>query len=493
MKPTRYKPLLFASILASLGFSQITLADFKTTVTLNGVTKSYNFPNVETALSVNQSSYRNDFINPDTGSIPSSYTGLITEFVLDNTAFTLINTTNNTVVIAPIDGISSDFITLTAQPGATAMKQLEHFFTNGTIPSSALLGVDQTTLATLNSIVAGIPSRDHKLINNLTADIAASKGTLSSTTSELFKELQLLFQKTACSTSRDDKTLANCSSGAIAGNPASLMGTMVDQIFQLTTTHGTSPNFRQLSASSDKNPSHFFGVDLQYGHFNLAGASVDTFTMPLSYTHKFNPKNQLIVSLPLTYISTGGNSSYQAGGSLAYQYNLIDNWSLTPAISYGYRGTPDSSNGINRTEGHLLAGTLTSKYLWQINPADAKSIKLTLNNMVGYFQTLDMNTTIGKTTYQTSGNVDNVVLKNGLSVSKTFGKVNIATVVTDTEYFGTHLYYEQYNEVGITLKPEHKHKSAWDTLNLNANYLFSVADGQAGNMDGFRLNLGYQF
>jgi hypothetical protein len=146
----------------------------------------------------------------------------------------------------------------------------------------------------------------------------------------------------------------------------------------------------------------------------------------------------------------------------------------------------------------MMAGTLTSKYSWALNGLDAKSPKLTLTNMVGYFSSLDMNTTncLGNTCYssRTSGSVSNYVLKNGLSVGKSMDNFNLSTFFTDTQYFGDSLYFPQYNEFGFAIKPENSGRIL-DNLSVSANYMFSLAHRgpSNGNIDGFKLNLNYQY
>jgi hypothetical protein len=482
---------LCLSLVALLSFAQTALADFNTTVTLNGVTRSYSFPDAETALTVDQTSYRNDFKNPETGLLPNSSVGQITQFDFQGKPLTLIRTDATTLVVAPVSGTTTDFVSLT---GSGLYKQFTNFLASGTFPSSAKSGLTTTTLANLTQIIQQqIPASNTSLKDQLTQAIAkVSADNLNDATTALV-QLTQKFADTGvtCDLNRNDALCARTlATAAVAGNPASLMGTMVDQIF--LQTGNAMENTAASNTHTRRKNKNRFALGLQYGHYNLAGNSVDTVTIPLSYTAKLNAKNQLIVSLPLTYVNTQGNNSYQVGGGIAYRYQPNNNWSLTPAINYAYRGTPNSGNGLNRTEGHILAGTLTSQYAINIDQWTETPIKLEITNMLGYFQSLDMQTTIKGKAYETSGEVANVVLKNGIALSQSIGDFNWSAFLTDTEYFKSQLYFEQYNEVGIAMRPEHAGK-LWNSLSVSANYLFSLAKGQHGDLDGFRLNLGYQF
>ncbi|MEY4768304.1 MAG: hypothetical protein RL637_943 [Pseudomonadota bacterium] len=487
-----FSRLLFSLSLYSLTFS--VWAEFNTTVTLNGVTRSYSFPDAESALTVDQASYRNDFKNPQTGALPNNSIGQITQFDFQGSPMTLIRTDVSTLVIAPITGVTTDFISLS---GTGLYRQLTNYLASGTLPENAKTGLSATTLANLKQIIQQqVPSSNTGLSSQLT-ELTNQNQSAQNTATEALTQITQKFANSGvtCDLNRNDALCAKTlPTAAIAGNPASLMGTMVDQIFLQTGDNllDTQQTSTTHSAQRKLKKNHI-EVGLQYGHYELAGASVDTVSLPVSYTARLNSKNQLIFSVPFTYVNTQGNNSYQIGGGVAYRYWLQPEWTLTPAINYAYRGTPDSGNGLNRTEGHIVAGTLTSQY--QLDLAQwipNLPLELSLTDMVGYFQSLNMETNIKGKSYRTSGQVANFVLKNGISLNYHTDHFYWAAFVNNTEFFGSELYFEQYNEVGLAVRPQHLGK-VWNHLNVSANYLFSLAKGQDGKLDGFRLNIGYQF
>jgi len=498
------KSLKFSSLVLLSLISPMALAVFNVTVTLNNQTKTFSFKDAETALSTDQTKFRDDFRNPDTGQLPNSSIGQITQFNFDGLPLTLIKTGSETVVMAPESGVSSDFLTFTGN-NSEITTQIESLLTTGVAPKTAKAGLNFANRKDVEQIIAEqIPASNKQLANKLTNDLTATKTTkvTKDTTpeteaKEVEKISQQIFQTLAVaedSPIRDDAILAKFNpTAAIAGNPASLMGTMVDQIFTqngLENRYSSQRNSATASADYDKTQGSTFSGGFQYGYYNLAGRSVHTLTAPLSYAYRFNSTNQVIVSLPLTYVDTEGNSSYQIAGGLAYKYNIMQNWSLTPSVNYGYRGTPKTNNGLARTEGHILSGSVTSKYIYDLDPKDRTSLKIGLMNMIGYFQALDMETDIGNRTYQTSGNVNNTVLKNGISISKRIDVFDVSGFITDTEYFGTDLYFEQYNEIGASVSTD-RAGTYFDSLSMNVNYLFSLADNK--DLDGFRLNFKFTF
>lgn len=295
------------------------------------------------------------------------------------------------------------------------------------------------------------------------------------------------------------------STSGIAGNPASNMNMAIDGAFnQVADFGGTSEAAKAnvSGASADiGGVNTSVGVGLQYGYYNIGNKSVNTVTMPLSVTAKFNPKHQLTLSVPLSYIQTQGQAdAYQVGVTAAYKYNVSDNWSLTPSASYSYRSFDNSQNQYwnPNTSTSLVGGSITSKYTWNFS-----QVGLSLINMIGHYQTLDSQknstanlniTGLGNFvgTSVSNNGIASYVVKNGLHATKMFGSFKLGAYFTDTEYFGSQLYFNQMNEFGFSLKPVNAGRML-DALSIDANYLFSIAGKHSSELDGFRLNLGYKF
>ncbi len=271
------------------------------------------------------------------------------------------------------------------------------------------------------------------------------------------------------------------SADPLGGNPSSIMGIMVENAYLL----GTNDDW-DTGASKKSSTENRFDGGARYGHYSLQGKAVDSLTFPFSYTFKMNDRQQLIVSVPFTYLNTQNAASYDGGAGFAYKHRITDHWVLTPAVAYGFRGSFDLAD-----VGHISSGTITSKYTFVLDSLDPNSYKLSIGNMAGYYTTLPY----AVDGYSVDPNLESYIFKNGLILSKNvsnnfLGKtLNVAANFTDTEYFGSPFFVDQYNELGVSVKTFNDNH--WfSAFGFNANYLFS-ATGK--NVEGYRIGLTYQF
>ena len=352
-------------------------------------------------------------------------------------------------------------------------------------------GVKSTVGALVTLDFKGVPIQFHKVSTNnvivsipslgVTESVTVTQGT-GTPSSSVTKQLNTKVENVVRTYNAPiNKELAKVDSAdPLGGNPSSIMGIMVENAYLLGTTDDWDTEKKD---SANKNR---FDGGVRYGHYDLSGKSVDTITFPFSYTFKMDQRQQLIVSVPFTYIDTQGAQSYDGGAGLAYKYRVTDHWVLTPSVAYGFRGSFDLAD-----VGHIASGTLTSKYTFDLQPADPNSFKLTIGNMAGYYTTLPYEVK----GYSVDPDLQNYVIKNGLILSKNLNnsvigrKLNVAVNFTDTEYFGSPFFVDQYNELGFSVKStDDQH---WlSAFGFNANYLFS-ATGKS--VDGYRVALNYQF
>lgn len=326
-----------------------------------------------------------------------------------------------------------------------------------------------------NNVIVSIPSLGVTESVNVTQGAGTPSGTVTKQLNTKVENVVRTYNAPI------NKELAKVDSAdPLGGNPSSIMGIMVENAYLLGTTDDWSGQSEKTSLENR------FDGGVRYGHYDLSGKSVDTITFPFSYTFKMDQRQQLIVSVPFTYIDTQGAQSYDGGAGFAYKYRVTDNWVLTPAVAYGFRGSFDLAD-----VGHIASGTLTSKYTFDLQPADPNSFKLTVGNMAGYYTTLPY----AVKGYSVDPDLQSYVIKNGLILSKNFNsniigrKLNVAINFTDTEYFGSTFFVDQYNELGFTVKSANDQH--WlSAFGFNANYLFS-ATGK--NIDGYRVALNYQF
>ncbi|MFZ2724935.1 MAG: hypothetical protein WAX77_01655 [Methylococcaceae bacterium] len=321
-------------------------------------------------------------------------------------------------------------------------------------------------------------------------DLSVANTASAGTTALSAAQVQAQAQTALANTGTAEYWARNTSANGIAGNPSSMLNMTADHMF----SQGADINNLSTIASGTTagGVQHSINAGLQYNYYNLAGTNVNTVSLPLSYTTQINSKSQVILSVPLSYISQNKNDTYQVGAGVAFKYNATDRWSLTPAFSYSYRtaDTTDYSDYYaKRALGDgvsVMGGGLTSKYDWDYN-----DIKISMTNMGGYFAVADGFGATSPLALGYSNDLGNFVLKNGVSVGKSLNGFGVTTYLNDAEYFGSTVFFDQYNEFGFALKPENM--GALNAFSVNANYLFSFKGGKRGDLDGFKLNLNYKF
>jgi hypothetical protein len=352
-------------------------------------------------------------------------------------------------------------------------------------------GVKSTIGALVTLDFKGVPLEFNKVSANnvivtigdlgVTESVNVATGGLSSSvvTKQLNRKVENVIRSYNASI---NKELAKVDSAdPLGGNPSSLMGIMVENAYLQGMNDGWSTAANPKSALKNR-----FDGGVRYGSYALSGKSVDTFTLPLSYTFNLDARQQIIVSSPFTYIDTQRAQSYDGGAGFAYKYKVNDNWILTPAVAYSLRGSFDLA-----AAGHVASGTVSSKYTFNLDSSDPNSLKLSVGNMAGYYTTLPFEIK----GYSVDPDLQNYVIKNGLVLSKSLSsglmghKLNVAANFTDTEYFGTRFFVDQYNELGMSVKA-YNDQHWLSALSMNANYLFS-ATGK--NVDGYRISMNYQF
>lgn len=285
-----------------------------------------------------------------------------------------------------------------------------------------------------------------------------------------------LMQELAASTPNDP----------IAGNPKSLMSTLVSSNFDRGFTSKTSEIQSQTTDASESN-GNIAGVGFEFGFYEQGDISGQSYQVPLSYTIRSNadPRRQLTFNMPITITEIDGAQSYSMGFGTGLTWPINKQWALTPAIDYGFVGSIELGS-----VGQILAGSLTSAYTFDIN-----KYKINIGNMLGYYKTL----TFSYGDYSFDPDIKNTVLRNGVMIAIPTEKIRKNTYlelfVIDTRFFGTELYIDQYNEFGFSFGSKKvvrktvkdKIKNYLRDLRVGATYLY------ASESKGFSINFGYTF
>lgn len=281
------------------------------------------------------------------------------------------------------------------------------------------------------------------------------------------------------------KLAADTGTDPIAGNPSSLMSRMSTMDYDMA----VNPEANVMEINGQQTPSdlnaNLISVFARYSNYKVDGVKSKEYALPLAYTIRFNgSKNTLAIRLPMSQVTVEDSTAYNVGLGLALGYQATDNWRLTPAVGYGAVGSIDLGS-----VGQIVSGSLTSTYTFRPG-----KFLLNMGNMAGYYKTLPFK----QGDYDIDPDIQNTVVRNGLNFVIPFGEAKTTSLdlfVTDTRYFGSDLYIEQYNELGFsygflksTVKEKNGKTKSYIT-NLRAGLTYMTAD----NADGFTVNFGWSF
>lgn len=273
----------------------------------------------------------------------------------------------------------------------------------------------------------------------------------------------------------------------IAGNPNSMMSLSVANDFSNGFMNvATKQNSNTLSNTTSGNN---IIIAPTYSSLNIGDAKSDSYSLPLSYSFNFDrdSRENITLSLPLTYIEVDGAQSGSLGLGLAYSKPVTKDWILTPAIGYGVAGSIDLG-----ALAQVVSASLTSSYSWDL-PAN---YTLSMGNMVGYYATVKLI----EHDYAYNPGIQNIVYRNALMLNipttNIINNTSLEIFAIDTRYTGTALFMEEYQEYGLSY--------GYDSVNVNVlsdsdDYSirrslkvgYSYLNSSKGN--GFKVNFGFVF
>lgn len=223
------------------------------------------------------------------------------------------------------------------------------------------------------------------------------------------------------------------------------------------------------------------GVDVSYAKYEVNGNETDTQTLVIDYLYQFeDPLKILRLSLPIARSDTEGAETYKVNAGVAFSYPVSRSWSLTPGVSYGVGGSEDlgggaSINGVSLASGYRL---IYGNYLYKIG------------NMIARYQTGSVS--LGD--YEVNPGISNTVFRNGLMVLRPTLMMDIPAMVqlfiVDTRFSGDELFTEHYLELGFALGIlTDDELLAEDNFHMGFTYLNS----QDSDIEGYKLNFGFDF
>lgn len=274
--------------------------------------------------------------------------------------------------------------------------------------------------------------------------------------------------------------VANTGFDPVAGNPNSLMATMVGTIHGLTNTSITGTNQQDIDNQWD--------LGIRYGSQTVAGNEITSIYLPLAYTFKLDwfPGHRLQFRMPISHTeinSETNNYSLQLG--FGWTIPLIDGLETTPAIDYGIAGS-----GELMTAGILRALSLTTRFDFSLLGQN-----FTLTNSLAKidsvrFEYEDEDEDTGITdVYVIDYDLSNKAMTNGVAWHVALPwKLATQVYLRDTRFYGDTLYSEQNNELGVNF--------GWSASTDTNTQFFVGASYQRhdkSEFDGARLNVGLTF
>lgn len=264
----------------------------------------------------------------------------------------------------------------------------------------------------------------------------------------------------------------------IAGNPSSMQSRMAADDFDRGFTQFAS-NVK-ADPTSEQSSGNLVGTGLTLGNMQVGGLTTSTASIPLSYTlrNDLDPRKQLTFYAPITVNNAAGAQSAGINLGVAYRFPVNDDWALMPSASYGVTGSADLGAAAAMT-----AVSITSQYTFKLENFD-----LAIGNMVGAYQT----SKVSAGDYSIDPQISNTVFRNGVLASfptvVSGRKMAFEVSLILTNYTGSALYSNRYQEVGVALGTNKGANSARSYLRAGASFI----SGENG-ITGARLNLGYWF
>lgn len=272
----------------------------------------------------------------------------------------------------------------------------------------------------------------------------------------------------------------------VAGNPASLQGTMIASDFGVGTGLGAGNASRSDGAAGGDGDGrrNVYGLGARFGRFSVDGNDIDTVNLPLSFVRPLDdPRYAIIVDVPLTYSRTNGSESAAASLGLGMRVPITTRWTLTPMVRAGATGSIDLGSLAA-----LYSGSLSSSYRF-----DVGSTKVNIGNMLSYITTSGATQRVDD--FEIDYDLENTVTRNGVGVSGPLGynlfgsDTTWQASVVNTQIFGDAVYIDNYTDIAVSFGTEASRNGlTWDAIRIG----FTYTVGNEGYQGG-QINFGYQF
>lgn len=269
----------------------------------------------------------------------------------------------------------------------------------------------------------------------------------------------------------------------VAGNPNSLMSTMANADFYAT---GSTSSFN--SEDDTETLPNLLSFGGGHSYTSSGGFKTHIASLPINYiVPLMNEKGlSVIVDAPLTYLNIAGGHAFHGSLGLGlripvWRLNNVD-WSLTPIGRAGFTG----SKNLGSTA-LIYSGSLTSSINLTFDTSD---LAVSINNMIGYYQT----DSLGIGDFKIDYDLENVVFKNGVGVEGTLGwawfdkPTTWEVTFVDTQFIGSNLFLDHYDEVSLSFGTRRvTNQMSWQSLRIGLGYTFG------NKYDAYKFTMNYQF
>jgi hypothetical protein len=265
----------------------------------------------------------------------------------------------------------------------------------------------------------------------------------------------------------------------LAGNPNSLQASLTRNALDLT----NGDSLIEEGANTAGDP---WIIGATYTRGSAGRFDIDRFDGRIQRGFRVLEGNRALLKfdLPINYARINRTKVYSAQLGLGLEVPVIaQRWSLEPRIGYGVVYSEDAGS-----VGHILQGTITSRYVLQ----GVGRGRLVIGNMIGYGQTLDP----PGTNANINPDVKNISLRNGLAYElplkmRVGGRLSsVRGSYAFTNYFGDDLRNNSFHEASLSFGlrgREESVRATRDLVRLNFNTV------QAQGYQSYTAGLGFRF
>ncbi|MDP2370843.1 autotransporter domain-containing protein [Rhodoferax sp.] len=242
---------------------------------------------------------------------------------------------------------------------------------------------------------------------------------------------------------------------------------------EVATRIATSQANAQAGAGS------LIGIGMLLSRHKVAGLTVQTLSIPLSYTvrNDIDPRRQALLRGGLGVVDSAGTKSYSGRAAAGYRFPMSDEWTLTPMA-----GVSLSGSDANAFYTGVASGSIASTYVLERDGFD-----LTIGNMVGYYLSFKPP---GSSEAVNPG-VRQFALRNGILLNQPVTlagrKMSVEYGFSDTRFLGSKLFQKSGQDLTVSLGTN---KSAFSARSF---FRATLAFQKARDSHGVAVNVNYWF